>query len=97
MSETTEQTRFFDELLCHYPRLAEFWDREKREFQDEKAEYAANGNALSSGERVVLKALASIWLGGSCVSYALDFTEMAALSPDFLKPLVQWLINPFWP
>jgi hypothetical protein len=94
MSET--QKRFFDELLAKYPRLAEFWDREKREFQDEAAELALMGR-LASGEAVVLRALASIWLGGACGDYKLDFTDLATLSPEWRAPLVEWLSTPFWP
>lgn len=93
MAET--QARFFVELLAKYPRLAEFWDREKREFRDEAAD-AAMGK-LSTGEAVVLKALASIWLGNAAGSYELDLTELAALSPEWRQPLVEWLLNPFWP
>ncbi|MEI6656354.1 MAG: hypothetical protein WCP45_16450, partial [Verrucomicrobiota bacterium] len=61
MNESNSQTRFFDELLANYPRLLEFWDRPEREFRNDQA--AAAMGALSSGERVALKALASIWLG----------------------------------
>lgn len=95
--ESETQARFFEELLSHYPRLAEFWDREAREFQDERAEDAVMSNALASGERVVLKALASIWLGGAHSVYSLDLTDLAALPLEWRKPLVGWLSNPFWP
>lgn len=93
MSDT--QKRFFDELLAAYPRLAEFWDRSRRCLLDDRAE-AAMGS-LSPGERVVLKALASIWLGRADGGYEIDLTDLAALSPEWRKPLVQWLINPYWP
>ena len=93
MSDTQE--RFFTELLEKYPRLAEFWDREKREFRDEAAEDALG--VLSPGEAVVLKALASIWLGTGLGCYTLDFTDLAALPHEWRKPLVEWLLTPFWP
>jgi len=93
MSETQE--RFFAELQAHYPRLEQFWDREAREFRDEAAEDALG--RLSPGEAVVLKALASIWLGCAHSAYQLDLTDLAALSPEWRKPLVEWLQTPFWP
>lgn len=89
------QKRFFDELLAHYPRLAEYWDREDRSFLDEKA--TATMGVLSCGERVVLKALAAIWMGSAEAPFKLDFSGVGALSPNFRKPLVDWLLNPFWP
>lgn len=95
MSET--QQRFFDELLSRFPRLAEFWDREERKFKDEVAEDALRGGALSSGERVVLKALASIWLGSAVGGYEVDFSDLGALSPEFRQPLGKWLLTPFFP
>jgi hypothetical protein len=95
MSDT--QRRFFDELLAHYPRLAEFWDREERSFDDERAERSMG--VLSPGEAVVLKVLASIWMG--CAPelslYKIDVTDLAVLSPEWRAPLVEWILNPFWP
>lgn len=87
--------RFFDELLAHYPRLAEFWDREERTF-DEEAALAAM-DVLSCGEKAVLKALAAIWLGRAGETFALDFSDLGALSPEWRQPLVEWLLTPFWP
>lgn len=91
------QARFFAELLVHYPTLARFWDDEAREFQDEAAEDALISGRLALGEAVVLRALAAIWLGHARSAYALDFTDLAALSPEWRLPLVGWISNPFWP
>lgn len=89
------QKRFFDELLAKYPRLEEFWGREEESFLDEKA--VKGMGVLSSGEKVVLKALASIWMGNSRGEFDLDFTDVAELSPTWRQPLVAWLCNPFFP
>ncbi len=95
IGESVNQTRFFDGLLAKYPRLEEFWDRERREFNDIRAKKQMG--VLSSGEKVVLKALASIWMGSSNGKFDLNFSDVADLSPSFRKPLVEWLINPWWP
>lgn len=93
MSE--EQARFFDELLAKYPRLQEFWDRDERQLKDDMV--LAMLFRLSQGEQVALKALVSIWLGKAPSGCELDLTDLAALSPEWRAPLVQWILNPFWP
>lgn len=98
MSESETQRQFFEVLLKHYPRLAEFWNREKREFDEVMASPAVlSGGVLSSGEKTILKALASIWLGSANSTFQLDITDLAALPVSERRPLVAWIANPFWP
>lgn len=56
----------------------------------------ADRDILSDGERTILHCLAAIWLGGA-ESHKIDFTDLAALDRNALRPILDWLADPFWP
>lgn len=93
MSE--EQQQFFA-MLESYPTLKRFWDQDSMDV-DLKAVKKSEGY-LSSGEFIALQVLTSIWLGtGTMMMLKIDFTDLAVLSPDFRRPFVEWLCQPFYP
>lgn len=82
----------FYELLASYPFLNEFWDKEKNRVDLEGIEIGY----FPSEYIVVNDVVLSIW-NGQFNSTKVDITDLAALSPIRKKPLLEWLLNPFWP
>jgi len=103
MSETikTDKERF-SELLDEYPRLAGFWDRSNPnpcEWTCDLERVRAVGGALSGGECVIVDCLVSIWSGGlkaGTDDFRIDFSDIATLDRESRRPLIGWLLNPFW-
>ncbi len=90
----TESQQFFD-LLSNYPRLESFWDKETK-----SADFQAILNSykkLSKGETIILKCLYSIWRGTAGKTHTIDITDLALLDAENKKPLLEWIINPFFP
>jgi len=85
----------FFKLLSHYPTLAHHWNTEKEELDIDQVE-AAIGK-LSSGEVVILNILVSIWLGSARDKHTIDITDLAAIDIHSKKPIIEWLIDPYWP
>jgi hypothetical protein len=92
---STEQEKFFT-LLNQYPNLAVCWNEQKREI---RPRMIIRTNALAStGEKVILACLQCIWYGQASDSGTfIDITQLAQLSDQYKRPIVEWLINPFWP
>ena len=94
---TPSQARFYD-LLDKYPRLVPYWDKEDRIFKEELAE--ASFVALSSGEKVALTLLASIWLhkNWNAPGYNIGFIDIPE-NRTYLQPLLDWVNDPdpCWP
>lgn len=84
----------FWELLDNYPALRYYWDREKRECD---LTLMRRAGYLTSGESVILKCLASIWLRSGQANFRIDVTDLAALDSRSRQPLLEWLADPFWP
>jgi hypothetical protein len=90
---STDKTRFF-QLLDNYPTLSRYWDREADEL---KVKAFENATGLSGGETLVLNVLASIWFGSGRGKFEIDITDLAALSVEARRPVLEWLADPFWP
>ncbi len=88
----TEKEKF-KRMLKKYPSLRGFWKEIEGNFDTKGASVAVG---LSPSELVILKCLSSIW-GGASNGNDVDFTDIAALSIEDRKPLVEFLVNPFWP
>lgn len=57
------QKRFY-RLLAQYPRIAQYWDWEKREVDVERI--TADVPAMSHGEQLLAHFFVSVWLGKFC-------------------------------
>ena len=91
-----DQAKFF-QLLARFPRLAGFWSAERRECDPDRIGRGLRGDTLSPGERVILKALYSIWCGRAGKHALIDITDLAALDAHIRQPILDWLADPFWP
>lgn len=88
-----EQKRFYD-LIVTYPRIASFWDWEKREVNIEQITTAIP--AMSHGEQLLANFFVSLWLGKS--TWGADVIEVAAeLDNKERMMIANWLVAPFWP
>lgn len=86
----------FDHLIRSGPdpRVAEFWDLEKRTMDADALE--AYLGVASHGEALYAKFLALVW--GGCDYYGLDISDAAAvLSPAQRKLIAEWITQPIWP
>lgn len=96
MSElTVSQRQFFVWLHANYPECVRYWNAETAEVKIESIEHAIA--VASSGERIVLKCLLSIWWGSARDQMEIDITDLAIISPHKRAPIIDWLSNPFWP
>ena len=97
--ELSAEDKFF-RLLTHYPFLTRYWTRPveaKKGVRRKKAKCdseALRRAALSSGERVIAITMLSIW-DRSGVDLV-DYTDLGKLEMHLKKPLIKWLIEPFW-
>jgi len=96
----TDKDEFW-QLLAHYPDLERYWDTTGTgELRD-----TARKDILRMRPRdaTLLGILASIWLGGlarlkenDC--FRVDLTDIPAyIDRCDLKPILDWLIDPYWP
>lgn len=89
----TSQDRFFSELE-KVPRVATFWDKEKRKLQLDAFEVELG--LLSSGEAVMAKFFAAVWFHND--RYLFDIVEAGAcLDNNQLEIIKAWLNRPYWP
>jgi len=86
--------RFFN-LLGNYPALSHYWNTEKEELDIDQVE-AIRGK-LSPGEVLLLNILVSIWCGNARNDFEIDITDLAAIDLHARRPIIEWLIDPFWP
>ena len=99
----SENQKKFKELLeKHYWFLKQYWvwnASGSGELQLEAAR--ASLGKLSSGERVILCCLVAIWCGGlgkGMAAFKIDFSDLYGyVDPAERKPLLEWLVDPFWP
>lgn len=89
----TDREKFYD-LLDRFPQFSRFWDREKHICDLDNINSLAG---LSSGEVVIRNVLVSIWGGRALDQNRIDITDLASLSPDALRPIIEWLAAPYWP
>ncbi len=98
MSAETERFLLF--VAGNYPSMRDLWITEGGStVYDEEAVGKFFGTA-SVGQSVILKSLLSIWSGrwsGSTGELSIEFFDLAILSPDARRPLIDWLANPFFP
>jgi hypothetical protein len=87
----SDKEKFYD-LLAQYPFLEGCWDKDTHRANIE----ALNTACFASEQSTVKDVVLSIWNGGSN-TIKVDITDLAALSPELKKPLLEWLQNPFWP
>ena len=92
----SEQQRFFEWSL-RYPIINRFWNKERAEL-DIKA-LTENIGALSSGEQIILRFFASVWLkNGIPEPLKFDLVEAVKTLPaSELEIVRQWLTDPFFP
>ena len=82
----------FYELLAHFSFLEPFWDKGTH-----RVSLDGLDSSYFSNEQIIVKnVILSIWNGRSN-EVKVDVTDIAALSPQDKKPLIEWLWNPFWP
>jgi hypothetical protein len=84
----------FYRLLAQYPRIAQYWDWEKREVDVERI--TADVPAMSHGEQLLAHFFVSVWLGKS--TFGGDVIEAATVLDEKGRVMIaNWLIAPFWP
>lgn len=88
-----DQKRFY-RLITQYPRIAQYWDWEKREVDVERI--TTDVPAMSHGEQLLTHFFVSVWLGNS--TFGGDVIEAAKVLDDKGRVMIaNWLIAPFWP
>ena len=89
----SEQKKFYD-LIVSYPRIASFWNWEKRDVDVDNITAAIP--MMSHRERLLAHFFVSVWLGES--TWGVDVIDSAAaLEPKDRKMIANWLVSPFWP
>jgi hypothetical protein len=90
---TPEQVRF-KEMIEPYSKLAEYWDFEKRECDQEGIENALT--VLSHSKAVLLRFFVAIWMGENVHNFDL-IDAVKALDTERRKVILTWFENPFFP
>lgn len=90
---TPEQRRFSD-LLANYPRIARYWDFDKRDCDVRRLE--TDLPVFSHGEQIMARFFASVWLGDDTMSFDV-IDAVKSLDDRHRQIIAQWLGDPFFP
>ena len=90
---TPEQRRFRD-MLADYPRIARYWDFDKRECAVQFLE--TDLSVFSHSEQIMARFFASVWMGDNAMSFDL-IDAVKSLDDRHRQVIVRWIAEPFFP
>lgn len=89
----TSEQRHFKHMLSAYPRFTRYWDFESRDCRLDAIDQDIG--AMSSGEQIMLRFFASVWLGETREFDLINAVK--TLDADHLQVIINWLNNPVFP